>query len=141
MDIKPLIPKDQNIRSWKGFYAVLQYRFDQHPPKTSVGYNPIIRGIPTETNTIYTRLNLSERQMGTVGGFPPITILDLQLYIIAQEIRFANWDELRDHRLRLGGFHVHEQVWNIFSKKYAASELEDILGEANVFGPTLLQLS
>ena len=79
--------------------------------------------------------------MGTVGGFPPITILDLQLYIIAQEIRFANWDELGDHRLRLGGFHVHEQVWNIFSKKYAASELEDILAEANVFGPTLLQLS
>ena len=116
VDIKPLTPKDQNIPSRKGFYAILQYKFDQHPPKTSIGYNPIIRGIPTEKNTIYTGLKLIERQMGTVGEFPPITTLDLQLYIIAQEIRFANWDELGHHILRLGGFHVHEQVWKIFGK-------------------------
>ena len=73
--------------------------------------------------------------MGTAGEFPPITTLDLQLYIITQEIRFANWDELGHHILRLGGFHVHEQVWKIFGKKYAASGLDDILAEANVFGP------
>ena len=30
---------------------------------------------------------------------------------------------------------MHEPVWKIFSKKYAASGLEDILVEANVFGP------
>ena len=45
--------------------------------------------------------------MRTVREFPPITILDLQLYIIAQKIRFANWEELGHHVLRLGGFHVH----------------------------------
>ena len=73
--------------------------------------------------------------MEAIGGFPPITTLDLQLYIIAQEIRFANWEELGHHIIRLGGFHVHEQVWKILGKKYAASGLEDILVEANVFGP------
>ena len=29
---------------------------------------------------------------------------------------------------------MHEQVWKIFGKKYAASGLEDIPVEANVFG-------
>ena len=61
--------------------------------------------------------------MGTVGEFPPITTLDLQLYIIAQLIRFANLEELGHHVLRLDGFHVHEPVWSIFGKKYAASGL------------------
>ena len=97
LDIKALIPKKQSIPSWKGFHAVLQYKFDQQPQKTTIGYNPIIRGIPTRKKTIYTALKLTERQMGAVGGFPSITTLDLQLYIIAQEIRFANWEELGHH--------------------------------------------
>ena len=60
--------------------------------KTTIGYNPIIGGIPTQKNTIYTALKLIEPQMKVVnvGGFPPITTLDLELYICAQEIRFAN---------------------------------------------------
>ena len=70
--------------------------------------------------------------MEAIRGFPPITTLDLQLYIIAHEIRFANWEELGHHIIRLGGFHIHEQVWRILGKKYAASGLEDILVEANV---------
>ena len=73
--------------------------------------------------------------MEAVGGFPPITTLDLQLYIIAQEIRFANWEELGHHIIRLGGFDVHERMWKILGKTYAASSLEDILAEANVFCP------
>ena len=107
-DIKALDPKEQSIPSWKSFHAVLQYKFDQQPQNTTIGYNPIIRGIPTQKNTIYTALKLIERQMKAVGGFPPITTLDLQLYIIAQEIRFANWEGLGHHLIRLGGFHVHE---------------------------------
>ena len=133
VDTKPLTPKDQNIPSLNGFYAILQYKFDQYLPKTTVGYNLIIRGIATEKNTIYTGLKLIKRQMGTAGELPPVTTLDLQLYIIPQEIRFANWEEPGQHMLRLDGFHVHEQVWKIFGKKYAASGLEDIHAEANVF--------
>ena len=104
IDIKALNPKEQSIPSWKGFHAVLQYKFHQQPQKTMIGYNPIIRGIPTQKNTIYTALKLIERQMDAVGRFPPITTLDLQLYIIAQEIRFANWEELGHHIIRLVDF-------------------------------------
>ena len=104
-------------------YKVLQYKFEQQPLKTTIGYNPIIGGIPTQKNTIYTALKLIERQMEAVGGCPPITTLDLQLYISAQEIRFANREELGHHIIRLGVFHVHEQVWQILGKKYAASGL------------------
>ena len=64
----------------------------QWPTASCIGYNPIIGGIPTQKNTIYTALKLIEPQMKVVnvGGFPPITTLDLELYICAQEIRFAN---------------------------------------------------
>ena len=40
--------------------------------------------------------------MGTVGKFPLITTLDLQLYIIGQEMRFADCEELGHHVLPLG---------------------------------------
>ena len=33
LDIKALNPKEQSISSWKGFHAVLQYKFDQQTQK------------------------------------------------------------------------------------------------------------
>ena len=32
-DITALNPKEQSIPSWKGFHAVLQYKFDRQPQK------------------------------------------------------------------------------------------------------------
>ena len=55
--------------------------------------------------------------MRTVQKFPLITTLDLQLYIIVLEKRFANWEDLGHHVLRLDGFHVHVPVWKSFGKE------------------------
>ena len=52
IDIKPLDPNEQNVPSWKGFHAVLQYKSDQQPLKTTIGYNPIVRGIQLATTQL-----------------------------------------------------------------------------------------
>ena len=80
---------EQNVPGWKGFHAVLQHKFDGTKLMTTIGYNHIIRGLPTDKNTIYTATKMIEGQMQTIRIEKPIITADLQLYIIAQEIRFA----------------------------------------------------
>lgn len=131
---------DQKIPSWKGVHAILSYKFDDRSAKTVIGYNPIIQGIPTDWNTIYTGLKMVEKQMSLIGQQTPVTTLDLQLYAIAQEIRLRNWNELGHHVIRLGGFHIMELYWKILGKRYSASGLDDILVEAGVFGPNAMSV-
>ena len=79
---------------------------------TTIGYNPIILGLPNDKSTIYTAMKMIEGQMQTIRMEKPIITADLQLYIIAhaQEIRFALWEEFKHHIIRLGVFHVLEQA-------------------------------
>ena len=102
---------------------------------TTMGYNPVARGIPTDANTIYTGLKVIEGQMKQLGQDIPLTTFDLQLYIIAQNLRFKNWDELRHFVIRLGGFHILEMFWKILGKRYGDAGLMDLLIESKVFGP------
>ena len=43
-----------------GFHAVRSYKFEVPSPMTTTGYNPVVRGIPTDANTIYTGLKVIE---------------------------------------------------------------------------------
>ena len=54
LDIKSYGPPEQSLQSWLGFHAVLSYNFEEPSPVTTTGYNPVVRGIPTDANTIYT---------------------------------------------------------------------------------------
>ena len=76
--------------------------------------------------------------MKAIGQLIPVTTLDLQLYIIAQEIRLRNWNELSHHVIRLGGFHIMELYWKILGKRYLSSGFDDILVEAGIFGPNAM---
>ena len=49
----------------------------------TTGYNPVVRGIPTDTNTIYTGLKVIEGQIKQLGQDVPVITFDLQLYVIA----------------------------------------------------------
>ena len=80
-------------------------------------------------------MKMIEQQMQMIGIEKPIITADLQLYIIAQEIRFILWEEFKHHIIRLGGFHVLERAWKLFGKKYLGSGQEDILVESEIFGP------
>ena len=99
-------PPKQSLPSWSGFHAVISYKFEEPSPMTATGYNLVVRGIPTDANTIYTGLKVTEGQMKQLGQDIPVITFDLQLHVIAQNLRFENWDELGHFVIRLGGFHI-----------------------------------
>ena len=63
LDIKSYGPPKQSLLSWSGFHAVLSYKFEEPSPLTTTGCNTVARGIPTDANTIYTGLKVTEVQM------------------------------------------------------------------------------
>ena len=128
-------PPKQSLPSWSGFHAVLSYKFEEPSPMTTTGYNPVVRGIPTDANTIYTGLKVTEGQMKQLGQNIPVITFDLQLYVIAQNLGFKNWDELGHFVIRLGGFHILEMLWKILGKRYGDAGLMDLFIELKVFAP------
>ena len=135
LDFEPVAANEQTMPGWGGFNAILQYTAGEERHPTSIGYNPVVPGLPTNADTLYTGLKMIEQQMKTLGQDTPVVTLDLQLYIIAQEIRYKNWDELKHFVLRLGGFHIMELYWKILGKRFTESGLDDLLVEAGIFGP------
>ena len=102
---------------------------------TTTGYNPVVRGIPTKANTIYTGLKVTEGQMKQLGQNIPVITFDLQLHVMAQNLRLKNWDELRHFVIHLGGFHILEMFWKILGKRYRDAGLMDLFIEVKVFIP------
>ena len=133
IELEPLKAEDQNVPGWGGFNAILNFT-NQAKGKTTIGYNPVVPGLPNNHDMLYTGLKNIERQVATLGQTTPAITLDLQLYIIAQEIRFNNWEELNHFVIRMVGFHIMELYWKILGKRYAESGLDDLLIEAGVFG-------
>ena len=104
------------------------------------GYNPVVRGIPSDANTIYNGLKVTEGQMKQLGQDIPVITFDLQLYVIAQNLRFKTWDELGHFVIRLGGFHILEIFWKIFDKRYGDAGLMYLLIKSKVFGPNVAKV-
>ena len=50
----------------------------------------MIQGLPTDMNTIYTGIKIVDNQTRMLGQSTPVITFDLQLYIIAQEVRLWN---------------------------------------------------
>ena len=44
---------------------------------TTTGYNPVVCGIPTDANNIYTGLKVTENQMMQLGQDIPVITFDL----------------------------------------------------------------
>ena len=65
----------------------------------------------------------------------PVIMFDLQLNVIAQNLRFKNWDELGHFVLRFGGLHLLDTFWKILGKRYGDAGLMDLLIESKVFVP------
>ena len=54
---------------------------------------------------------------------------DLQLYVIAQNLWFKNWDELGNFVIHLGRFYILGMFWKILGKRYGDAGLMDLLIE------------
>ena len=72
--------------------------------------------------------------MKQLGQDPSVIMSNLQLYVIAQNLRFKNWGELGHFVIRLGGFHILEMFWKILGKQYGGKGSIDLLIESKVFG-------
>ena len=136
LEFENLSESEQNIPSWAGVRAIMQ--FSTEKKMTNLGYNPVIQGLPTDMNTIYTGIKIVENQTRMLGQSTPVITFDLQLYLIAQEVRLRNWEELNHIVLRMGSFHILELYWKILGKHFSFSGFEDILNEAEVFGPNAI---
>ena len=117
----------RSLPSWSGLHKVPSYKFEELSTMTTTGYNPVVRGIPTDANTIYTGLKVTEGQMKQLGQVIPVITIDLQLYVIVQNLRFKNWDELRYFVISLGRFHILEMFWKILGKRYTGKITRDVL--------------
>ena len=136
LDIKSYGLPKRSLPSWSDFHTVLSCKFEESSPMTTAGYNPVVRGIPTDANTIYTGLKVTEGQMMQLDQDIPVITFDLQLYVIAQNLWLKNWDELGHFVIRLGGLHIIlVMVWKILGKRYGDARLMDLLIESKVFGP------
>lgn len=82
LEFENISPSEQCIPSWAGVHAIMQLQ--KEVKVTNLGYNPVIQGLPTEMNTIYTGIKIVEKQTRMFGQATPVITFDLQLYIIAQ---------------------------------------------------------
>ena len=136
LEFEDIPASEQCIPSWAGVHAFMQLK--EEVKVTNLGYNPVIQGLPIDMNTIYTGIKIVEKQTRMLGKDIPVITFDLQLYIIAQEVRLRKWTELGYVILRMGGFHILELYWKILGKRFSFSGFEDILTEAEVFGPNAM---
>ena len=105
-----------------------------------MSYNPVIRATPHHVNTIYSGLKLIEKQMLELGQEILVITMDSQLYIIAQEVRQRNWNDMAHFVFRLGGFYICLLYLKILGKRYSECGLSEILIEANILGVMLQRL-
>ena len=136
LEFENISPTGQCTPSWAGVHAIMQLQ--EEIKATNIGYNPVIQGLPTDMNTIYTGIKIVEKQIIMLGQDKPVITFALQLYIIAQEVRLRYWDALGHIVLRMGGFHILELYWKIMGKRYSFSGFKNILAEDEVFGPNVM---
>ena len=90
LEVENVSESEQCVPSWAGIHAIMQ--LSKEVKMTSLGYNPVLQGLPTDMNTIYTGIKIVEKQTRLLGQNSSVITFDLQLYIIAQEVRLRNWD-------------------------------------------------
>ena len=70
LEFENLSESEQNIPSWAGVRAIMQ--FSTEMKMTNLGYNPVIQGLPTDMNTIYTGIKIVENQTRMLGQSTPV---------------------------------------------------------------------
>ena len=76
LEFENISPPEQCIPSWAGVHAVMQLQ--QEIKLTNKCYNPVIQGLSTDMNTIYTGINIVEKQTRMLGQDIPVITFDLR---------------------------------------------------------------
>ncbi|CAC5383567.1 unnamed protein product [Mytilus coruscus] len=93
----------QQIPFWTGFNKQISNISTTYHV---VSYPPIIDAKPSDMGTVYTTMKRCADMCQKAGQPFPIQTFDLQLYAVAQQVKWDRPSEFKSHILRLGGFHT-----------------------------------
>ena len=97
---------EENIPEFNGYNTRL-HRDQNKPPhmKTKAVYLPLIDMVPSHPDTMMTALTKAQHLTSQIGQEFVIFTCDLQLYKVAQEVKWAYPKRFENVILRLGGMH------------------------------------
>lgn len=120
----------QCIPFWTGFNASLADRRDSC---TIATYAPIIDAKPADLSTLYTTMTKCADMTRQLGQPNAVQTMDLQLYALAQQVKWTKAEEFQNHILRLGGFHCTVQFIAAIGKLWGDGGLRDLLVDSGVY--------
>lgn len=123
---------DKLLPSWTGFNQLLSRI--QVPPKSVVGYLPVIDASPTEMDTVLTILNRSVDIANKLQLETVVIVMDQAIYSKAQIIRWRNAHFMKRLVIRLGSFRTAMSFLGCLGKRFRDAGLQDILTESEVVG-------
>ncbi len=122
--------QEQRIPFWTGYHKLLH---EDKQTKTTIGYKPVLNGAPTNPATVYTTMKHAKQTSQALHQSHAVQTFDMQLYIIAQQIKHSNKEEFGDHVLCLGGFHQLCCFISAIGKIWGSAGLRDMLVESDVY--------
>lgn len=122
----------QTVPFWTGYNASRSTQTGSHSKWT---YPPIIESKPADANTIYTAMKQCQSTCRQLGQESTVQTTDQQLYVIAQQVKWACTSEFKNHVVRLGGFHTLCTMISSIGKMWGDAGLLDLLVDSEVYAP------
>ena len=115
---------------WTGFYHTLSRKRTSY---TAVTYAPIIDANQADMGTVYTSMRRCMNMCAPLGQRHAVQTMDQQLYVIAQQVKWALPDEIGGNVLRTGGFHTLSCFFACVGKFWGDARLVDFLVDSGVY--------
>ena len=122
----------QTVPGWSGFNAVASNQ--EIPPKSVVGYCPVIDASPTELFTVYTLLKKSLEMATQLNLDDTVVVLDQAIYAKALEVVWKQKEEFKSIVVRMGSFHITCVFLSVMGKRFRDGGLRDPLLESTLVG-------
>ncbi|CAG2205652.1 unnamed protein product [Mytilus edulis] len=120
----------QQIPFWTGFNKEISNISTTYHV---VSYPPIIDAKPSDMGTVYTTMKRCADMCQKAGQPFSIQTFDLQLYAVAQQVKWDRPCEFKSHTLRLGGFHTLSCFISPIGKIWGDGGLRDLLVDSGVY--------
>ena len=94
---------------------------------------------PSDMATVYTAMHNNKEMTKALGQKYSIQTMDMQLYIVAQKVKWHRPQEFENHILRLGGFHEVQCYIAAIGKLWGDAGLRDLLVDSDVYGAATVE--
>lgn len=122
---------EQKTPSWSAFNVLVNRDV---PPRSAIGYCPVMNASPTEAATVYALLRKCLLRCQGAGLNFTLIVLDQAIYAKALDIVAHRQEEFAPVVLRLGAFHISCMFLAVIGKRFRDAGLMDILVESGIAG-------